>query len=71
MEVELHFKIGETVFLRHDPEQLERLVTRLQIGMAGEVLYECSSGTLTSWHYASELDKTPNVLKSLGVTGEE
>lgn len=71
VEVKIKFVLGEFVFLKTDPEQNERQVTRIQIGMDSDVMYCLSFGTDNSWHYATEIDLSPNVLKVLGLNESE
>lgn len=60
------FLIGETVYLRTDPDQMERLVTGLII-RPGSNLYLLSSGVETSSHYDFEISPERNVNKSLNI----
>lgn len=71
VEVKIKFVLGEFVFLKTDPEQNERQVTRVQIGMDADVMYCLSYGTENSWHYSTEIDSSPNVLKVLGLNEKE
>jgi len=47
--------IGDTVILKTDTEQLERVVTAVRIHPNNCVLYLLAQGTKESWHYGFEL----------------
>jgi len=47
--------IGDTVTLKTDREQLERVVTAIRIHSNNCVLYLLAQGTNESWHYGFEL----------------
>ena len=50
----MEFKIGDIVYLRTDPEQLERMVYSYTINNR-EVLYNLTQGTITSGHFDFEI----------------
>lgn len=55
------YEIGELVYLKTDPEQLQRMVICLIVNKY-DMLYELQSGTTSSRHYDFEIDKEKNVL---------
>jgi len=60
---ELAFNIGESIYLRTDTEQLERLVIGINI-RENSIRYVVSCGTNESWHYAFEMTKDRDILKT-------
>jgi len=61
MIIDNKFNITDKVYLKTDPDQLERIVTRLMVSPSN-VSYELTSGTNTSWHYDFEITEDVNVL---------
>lgn len=59
----IQFDIGDSVYLRTDHDQLERLVTGINIREVG-VTYGVSCGTNESWHYAFEMTKERDIIKA-------
>jgi len=59
----LHFDIGDSVYLKTDNEQCERLVTGINIRESG-ISYAVSCGTDESWHYAFEMTKERDIVKA-------
>jgi hypothetical protein len=59
----LHFDIGDSVYLRTDPEQAERLVTGINVRESG-ISYAVTCGTNESWHYAFEMTKERDIIKA-------
>lgn len=59
----LHFDIGDSVYLRTDPEQSERLVTGINVRERG-ISYAVTCGTNESWHYAFEMTKERDIIKA-------
>ena len=62
MIIENEFDIEDTVYLKTDSEQLPRLITKLIICSATQIIYVCSCGTLDSQHFAFELSTTPHFI---------
>ena len=58
------FDIGVSVYLKTDPEQLERIVYGIEIRVTG-LLYSLCCGTSTSNHYDFEISKDKDVVKSI------
>lgn len=61
MVIENKFNFGDVVYLKTDPEQRPRIVTTFSVG-ATSILYELSSGTITSWHRDFEITYEKDVL---------
>lgn len=58
----LHFDIGDSVYLKTDPEQAERLVTGINIRQNG-ISYALSHLTNESYHYDFEISKERDIIK--------
>lgn len=59
MLIENTFEIEEVVFLITDTEQVQRLVTGIQISKSG-IIYRLAQGTTDSWHYDYEIARNKN-----------
>lgn len=59
----LHFDIGDSVYLKTDPEQSERLVTGISVRQNG-ITYAISHLTNESWHYDFEITKERDIIKA-------
>lgn len=59
----LHFDIGDSVYLKTDPEQCERLVTCVNIRQNG-ISYALSHLTNESYHYDFEISKERDIIKA-------
>lgn len=66
MQIENKFGF-ENVYLKTDPDQYLRLVTRIIICLNGSLLYELTCGTEVTLHYAEEISLIKNTLLSLGL----
>ena len=63
MKIETQYSLGDTVFLKTDTDQKERIIARIQITQ-GNILYGASCGTQESWHYDFELSPEKDLLKT-------
>lgn len=64
MIIDNKYEFGQTVYLKTDPDQLPRIVTRFQVTPMG-VFYGLCSGTNDTWHYEMEIsDEINAVLKT-------
>lgn len=61
MVINSKYNFFDTVYLKTDPDQRQRMVTRLNITPNG-ITYELSCGTQTSWHYDQEIAEEKDVL---------
>ena len=64
MLIQNKYEIGAIVFLKTDSEQLERIVTSIQVN-PGELIYRLNCGAIETWHYEFELCREKDLLKSL------
>ena len=62
MVVDNKYNIGQTVYLKHDPEQLKRIVQSIQIN-PGNLSYCLGCGSVGSWHYEFEISEEVNILE--------
>ncbi|MGD1893992.1 MAG: hypothetical protein ACFB15_25775 [Cyclobacteriaceae bacterium] len=58
----IDYVLGETVYLKIDSDQLERIVASIAIRATGN-LYELSQGTKASFHYSFEISQEKDVVK--------
>jgi hypothetical protein len=62
------FKIGETLVLKTDPDQLPRICTGYTV-RAHSVEYNLACATVSSWHFGIEISRqssaTPHQIKGL------
>lgn len=65
-QIELEYPIGSFAYLKTDPEQHQRIVTRITLSQDGAV-YELSSGVNTSSHYGIEMTEKSNESIRLGI----
>lgn len=54
------YDIGQTVYLKTDTEQLQRIITAITIRQTG-IIYELSQGEKVSSHYDFEITEDENV----------
>lgn len=64
IEINLKFKIGASVYLKIDKEQLQRMITGYCIRQSG-ITYELMQGGFSSWHYDFELATEECVLTKI------
>ncbi len=57
------YSLGEMVYLKHDNEQHERMITGIVIRPLG-VIYELSFGSVSSNHYDIEFSSEKDIVKS-------
>jgi hypothetical protein len=67
MIIDNKFDLEAIVYLVTDPDQYERMVTRLIVAINCTILYELSCGTDTSLHYAAEITSKKNMELALGI----
>jgi hypothetical protein len=63
MIIENKFELQQTVYLKTDPDQKARVVTRIIVNPSG-LSYELYCGTGGSWHYDFEISTEKDVLKA-------
>ena len=54
MHIEVKYNIGDTVYLKTDPDRLERLVTAITVTPNG-ITYVLHCGAYATGHYAMEI----------------
>lgn len=59
----INHKIGDTVYLKTDPDQLERIVTGMDIRQSG-IMYFLSQSTVETPHYDFEISTKKDILKT-------
>jgi hypothetical protein len=66
MTINNKFKLGETVYLRTDPDQYARIIVAIQITVDGGMLYKLAINMSEQWHYEVELqrDKTLDFMQN-------
>ena len=66
MTINNKFKLGETVYLKTDPDQYARIIVALQITVDGGMLYKLAINMSEQWHYEVELqrEKTPDFMQN-------
>lgn len=62
---DMGYSFGDIVFLKTDPEQLERIVTGIMLRPSGAVLYDLSCGMHSSYHYEFEISGDKDLLKQI------
>lgn len=65
MVIDNKFDIGQTVYIKTDDEQKQRIVTSIIVCPNG-LIYECFCSTLESKHYDFELSSERNILTAIG-----
>jgi hypothetical protein len=63
MIIDNKFEIGQSVYLKTDEDQRERIIRQLCFRGSGLVQYELMCGTVGSWHDEFEIMEEKNVLK--------
>lgn len=63
---ESEFDIGDLIYLKHDPEQIQRMIVAITFDQYGEV-YSIASGQEISQHSPMEISKEQNELMIMGV----
>ena len=61
---EIEFKIGQTVFLKTDKEQSQRVVTGISLRPLKSVTYCLTQNITETWHYGFEISDEKNILLS-------
>ncbi|MFA5689930.1 MAG: hypothetical protein WC959_12455 [Kiritimatiellales bacterium] len=61
--VQFDYCIGDSVYLKTDNDQLERLVTGILIRLNG-VMFELSQSNTSSYHFSFEISSDKDILKT-------
>ena len=64
MVIDNKYNIEDLVYLKTDTQQLVRIVVSLTVDK-NDIMYKLSCGTETTDHYAYEINKEIDVLKSI------
>jgi hypothetical protein len=59
--IHLEHEMEEMVYLKTDSSQYPRIITDFKWN-GGDLLYEVSCGTMSSWHRGYEISKTKDIL---------
>ena len=62
-QYQIEFEIGDSVYLKTDPDQVERLVTGITIRPGG-ISYALTDVTTESFHYSFEITKQRDIVKA-------
>lgn len=54
MLIDCKYNLGDIFYLKTDTECHARMLTAIQIGLNGSVIYKLSFGTIETWHYEQE-----------------
>jgi len=63
MVIENKFELEQAVYLKTDPDQRQRIITRIIVSSGG-VSYELYCGNCGSWPYDFEITTEKDVLKA-------
>jgi hypothetical protein len=64
MTVKFDFALFDTVYLKTDPEQLERIITGMTYRPGNCQTFCVSQGVNESWHFAGELSLDRDIVKA-------
>lgn len=70
MTITLPYNFGDIVFLKTDPEQLERMICKVVI-YQGSILYGLAMGSVLSEHYDFEMATQKDLMKELNISNSE
>jgi hypothetical protein len=62
MVIDNKFNFGDVVYLKTDPDQRARIVSKMSVLPTGVIVYELSHNTYTSPHYEFEISTEKDVL---------
>jgi hypothetical protein len=62
MVIDNKFELGDIVYLKTDPDQRARIVSKFSVLPNGLIVYELSHNTFTSPHYDFEISVEKDVL---------
>jgi len=63
VNINTKFDFGDTVYLKTDPDQLERIVTGFSV-KPNSLCYSLCHSTTESWHWDFEITKDRDILKT-------
>ncbi len=62
MNHKLEFNIGDTVYLKTDIEQKQRIITSISLRPNGCVVYCIACVSTDTWHYGIEISKERDII---------
>lgn len=62
MTIHNEFKLGQTVYLKTDPEQYARIVIAIQVTVDGGIIYKLAINMSDQWHYGVEISDTKDII---------
>jgi hypothetical protein len=62
MTIHNEFKLGQTVYLKTDPEQYARIVIAIQVTVDGGIIYKLAINMTDQWHYGVEISDTKDII---------
>lgn len=68
MNYNSQYGLGDIVFLKTDPEQLERMIIGVTFKCTGSLTYQLVCGTTDTDHYEIELSPKKDLLKELNIS---
>lgn len=71
MIINNQFELASIVYLVTDPDQFERMVTGIVIGINGTIQYRLVCATDTSLHWENEVTVRKDMKIALGINKEE
>jgi len=69
MNINNLYNIGDILFLKTDPEQLERICHKITI-TKGDILYSLACGSASSDHYDFEISSKKDLMKELNISSD-
>ncbi|WPU91815.1 hypothetical protein SNE25_21085 [Mucilaginibacter sabulilitoris] len=64
------YNLGDIVYLKTDPDQLQRMVVAITIRPTG-ILYELSQAASGSDHYSIEISPSPDLNLKMGIENNQ
>lgn len=65
MIIDTQYDMFDVVYIKHDIDSIERMITSIKVMPQASILYELSVGASSSWHFEFEISKTPDLVKKL------
>jgi hypothetical protein len=63
MMISTDIEFFQVVYLKLDPDQYGRMVTKIEVSPGNEVIYQLSCGTVISMHFRQEFTLEKNQLE--------
>ena len=60
----IEFHIGQTVYIRLDPEQSEKQVTAIELRPFNSITYAVMDDMTETWHYGFQLSTDRDIVKA-------